>query len=220
MNPSFDSVIADLHLLRHPFYQAWMQGALSQEILKDYARQYYFHVDRFPRYISAIHSNCENGTWRNELLKNLNDEEGSSGLSSHPELWLQFAEGLGLDRKDVLATTPRPAIQDVTSIFFGCARASFHEGVGALYAYESQVPEIAKSKIEGLKQYYGIQDQRTLCFFEVHQKADIEHRKVLLNMLENFPETEKSCAKESARRAAKALWDFLSDVQEQELAHA
>ncbi len=217
---SFDATFEHLHLLKHPFYQAWMQGTLSRETLKDYAQQYYYHVDRFPRYLSAIHSNCENNSWRAELLENLNDEEGSQGRASHPELWLRFAEGLGTDRNTVLATSPRQAIQNVSATFFGHARASFHEGLGALYAYESQVPEIAKSKIEGLKKHYDISDPRTLTFFEVHQEADVEHRKVVLNMLENLPIEEKKQAVEAAKQAAQALWNFLTDVQAQSVVYA
>ena len=47
------------HLLKHPFYVAWNNGELNQEILKDYAEQYYQHIKAFPRYISATHSICE-----------------------------------------------------------------------------------------------------------------------------------------------------------------
>jgi pyrroloquinoline-quinone synthase len=214
MPNSFDSIFDDLHLLKHSFYQAWMQGTLSPETLKDYAKQYYYHVDRFPRYLSAIHSNCDDSSWRNELLSNLNDEEGWDGRTSHPELWLQFAEGLGVKREEAVSESPRPAIQNVSETFFRYAKRSFHEGLGALYAYESQVPEIAKSKIDGLKKNYGIEDSRTLKFFEVHQEADVEHRKVVLKMIENLPDDQKQEAASAARHAAQALWNFLTDVQE------
>ena len=43
----------EFHLLKHPFYVAWNNGELNQEILKDYAEQYYQHIKAFPRYISA-----------------------------------------------------------------------------------------------------------------------------------------------------------------------
>jgi pyrroloquinoline-quinone synthase len=214
MNPSFNSVFEDLHLLKHPFYKAWMEGTLSQETLKDYAQQYYYHVDRFPRYLSAIHSNCEDSGWRNELLLNLNDEVGTHSGVSHPELWLRFAEGLGVKREETLTASPRRAIQNVTSTFLGYAQSSFHEGLGALYAYESQIPEIATSKIQGLKQHYGIESSRALSFFKVHEVADVEHRQVVLKMLEALPLEEKKQAAHAARQAATALWSFLTDVVE------
>lgn len=204
--------IDPLHLLKHPFYQDWMAGRLSQTQLQDYARQYYAHVDAFPRYLGAIHSQCEDAAVRREILDNLNDEEGVNHGVSHPDLWLQFAEGMGASSDEVKATEPRAAIKNVIDTFFQNTRRSFHEGLGALYAYESQVPEIAESKIAGLKQNYGIADERTLQFFEVHKTADVAHRHVIKNMLDNLPEKQKQEAAAAAGKAAQSLWDFLTDV--------
>lgn len=220
MSDVFATKLAPLHLLQHPFYMDWMQGKITPDQLKDYAAQYYQHVDAFPRYLGAIHSNCTNATQRMMILENLNDEEGVSFGTSHPELWLRFAEGVGADRSDVIATTPRPAIQNVMDTFFGHARSSFHQGLGALYAYESQVPEIAASKITGLRDQYNVNDERTLEFFEVHQTADVHHRKVLKDILDSLPEPQKQEAAIAAEEAATALWAFLSDVHQTTLQHA
>jgi pyrroloquinoline-quinone synthase len=209
----FAASFTDLHLLKHPFYQEWMAGTLTKTALQDYAAQYYYHVDRFPRYIGAIYSQCENTDDRRALLENLNDEEGNTHGVPHPELWLRFAEGMGAERQMVATTSPRTAIQNVTYTFFSFARSSFAEGLGALYAYESQVPEIAESKIDGLKSRYGIHDERTLEFFSVHQVADQEHRAVIRAILEKLPADQQELACKAAKRTARALWDFLSDVQ-------
>src|SRR3984957_8208821 len=98
---SFSESFSQFHLLGHPFYRAWMEGSLPRSVLSNYSRQYYFHVDRFPRYLSALHSQCENSQHRKVILENLNDEEGTGFGVSHPELWLQFAEGLGVSREEV-----------------------------------------------------------------------------------------------------------------------
>ena len=97
MNQHLDKIdndIAAKHLLKHPFYLAWTRGELSREALSDYARQYYHHVAAFPTYLSAMHAKCDNQSTRKELLNNLIDEE--AGSPNHPELWLNFAEGLGV----------------------------------------------------------------------------------------------------------------------------
>ena len=220
MTDSFNAILDELHLLKTPFYQAWMAGSLSREELKDYAQQYNFHVDSFPRYLSAIHSNCLDAAQRRNILDNLNDEEGVGSGAPHPELWLQFAEGLGVTRKEVKAATPRPAIQNVMDTFFKHARSSYHEGLGALYAYEAQVPEIAHSKIEGLKRNYAISDEKTLKFFEVHKTADAHHRAVIEKLLNDLPEDEKREAVSAGREAAQTLWNFLSDVHQQDMCSA
>src|ERR1700761_4183678 len=88
--------IRDLHLLSHPFYQAWTEGKLTQEQLQHYAAQYKPFVDAFPRYVSALHSQCENAEARAEILENLMDEEGATGRSApHPQLWKDFMDGVG-----------------------------------------------------------------------------------------------------------------------------
>ena len=70
-----DSEIQKHHLLNHSFYKAWNEGALEQETIKEYAAQYFQHVSCFPRYLSAIHSNCDDIKVRQLLLENLVDED-------------------------------------------------------------------------------------------------------------------------------------------------
>src|SRR5215831_12775602 len=94
-----DNDIAAKHLLKHPFYLAWTRGQLSREALADYAAQYYHHVAAFPTYLSAVHANTEEADTRRRILANLIDEE--AGSPNHPELWLRFAEGVGVRRDDV-----------------------------------------------------------------------------------------------------------------------
>ena len=89
------------HMLAHPFYLRWQSGQLSREELQGYSKEYYPFESEFPRFLSALHSRCENIEMRQLLLDNLIDEE--RGEQNHPELWLVFAEGLGVSRDDVKA---------------------------------------------------------------------------------------------------------------------
>ena len=77
--------------------------------------------------------------------------------------------------------------------------------------YESQVPDVARTKIAGLKQFYGVDDERTLQFFEVHIGADEIHAEVGAGMVRRHvtdaPEREVVLA--PARECADALWGFL-----------
>jgi pyrroloquinoline-quinone synthase len=146
------------------------------------------------------------------ILENLNDEEGVTHGKSHPELWLQFAEAMGAERQATQTAQGREAIQNVVSTFFRLAHSSFPEGLGALYAYEHQVPEIAESKITGLKERYDVHSPNALAFFEVHRQADVEHRAALEQLLDGLSVKEQALALKAAREAATALWNFLSDV--------
>ena len=54
-----DALIAERHLLKHPFYTKWREGTLSREALQEYARQYYAFESTFPRLLSALHTRSE-----------------------------------------------------------------------------------------------------------------------------------------------------------------
>jgi pyrroloquinoline-quinone synthase len=91
----------------------------------------------------------------------------------------------------------------------------FRLGVAALYAYESQIPEVAKTKRAGLKEFYGIDDARATSFFAVHESADLVHRQTEMKVLGDKCDTAETrdAVVQAAGRAAESLWEFLSGVQ-------
>jgi pyrroloquinoline-quinone synthase len=208
------TIIEQRNLLTHPFYRAWQNGELTLDDLRCYAAQYYHHVLAFPQYVSAAHAICPTQSERQELLENLIEEE--RGDENHPELWLRFGEGVGIARDNVENAAPLPETQRLVDLFReATSRRSFAEACAALYVYESQVPEIAKTKIAGLKQCYGLDDPRSLQFFEVHIGADEIHSAVGAGMVRRH--TADGAARLSvlstARQCANALWGFLDGVE-------
>jgi len=207
-----DNDIAANHLLKHPFYLAWTRGELSKEALRDYARQYYHHVAAFPTYLSAVHAKCEDQDVRKELLNNLIDEE--AGSPNHPELWLQFAEGLGVAEDEARNTTKKPETKNLIETFRSvCGDGSTAEGLAALYAYESQIPAICESKIEGLRKHYGFTNPKHYQYFTVHIEADREHSAAERKMLSRYVDNRNfGSVKASVNRVLDALWKMLSGV--------
>jgi len=208
---SLVGILADKNLLKHEWYQAWNCGKVPVETLRHYAKQYYHHVKMFPRYLSATHSNCEQIQARQFLLENLNDEE--FGSENHPELWLRFAEGMGANRHEVESTVPNQEIQDLVDAFMGFSKRSYPTGLGALFAYEHQIPGIAQFKLEALKNHYSIDDAATLSFFDVHQKADVYHTEAISKLLDELTPDEQQAAETAARVVCNQLWKFLDGVQ-------
>jgi len=203
-----NAIIADHHLLKHPMYQAWSRGELSQEILQYYACQYYNQVQSFPRFISRVHTNCPQIAARKILLENLVDEEIHG--TDHPALWMQFANGLGASKETVLNDMPLPETKAMVDTFYNLAERDWRDGLCALYAYECQVPEVSASKVEGLKKFYGISDEYILEFFTAHQAYDVEHSNQVAKLIEQYVEPEQ--AERATREAALALWGFLDGI--------
>ena len=201
----------EYHLLKHPFYKSWNEGKLTREIIKDYAEQYYQHVKAFPRYISATHSLCEDIEKRKILLENLNDEENRN--ADHPKLWKNFALAMGADAEKIEEIKADQFTKDLIDNFFKNGRSSYAEGLASLYTYERQIPEIAETKIQGLKKYYGVNTKEGLEFFVAHKEADVHHRKECEKLLDGLSEEEQDKAEIAALSTAKYLWNFLSGIE-------
>jgi pyrroloquinoline-quinone synthase len=206
-----DSMIEERHLLNHPFYQAWRAGTLPNEALQEYARQYYAFESTFPRILSALHSRTERADLRASLLDNLWDEE--HGEENHVELWLRFAEGLGVDRDEVRGAEWNDATRALVDGYLRTASEdAVAAGVAAVYAYEAQVPPVAQAKIDGLRERYGIDDERTLAFFTTHAYLDIEHSQAEREMVAALGEDDEQAVLAATRRALDAWWGFLDGV--------
>lgn len=211
---AIDAAIAERSMLSHPFYQAWEKGELSKDALRAYARQYFHHVEAFPRAVSAVHANCPNPMGRRLLAENLAEEEGlGEGKDDHATLWLGFAAGMGADEAEVRTVKVNPETQSLIDTFRRLSRQSYASGLGALYAYESQLPAIAKTKVRGLVERYDVAEPRTLKFFEVHETADVEHSDVCRELLDALPANQRAEAHAAACELAEALRTFLTGMQ-------
>lgn len=205
---SINEVIEKRHLLKHMFYQAWSNGELTTDILQNYASQYYNQVQSFPRFISRVHTGCPEIAARKVLLENLVDEEIHG--TDHPALWMQFANGLGTTKERVLNDMPLPETEQMVNKFYELAERDWRDGLCALYAYEYQVPAVSESKIDGLKKFYNIADEKTLEFFTAHQVYDVGHSQQVANLIERYVEPERAIA--ATQEAADALWGFLDGM--------
>lgn len=203
--------IKEKHLSKHKFYQLWNEGKVSMDALKGYAQQYYKFVAEFPRLVSRVHSNTPYEEERLMILKNLNEEENPK--LPHSELWLRFADGLGLKRNEMDAKM-LPETKKMIAEMQKLSSNDFLEGAAALLGYESQISEIAKLKMDGLKKHYGIKDKRALEFFKVHGKVDIEHQKTWKKMIAKHARTKAQQARvrKSLNKSLKAMWTMLDGV--------
>lgn len=214
-----DRRIAKYDLLCHPFYKAWSEGKLTREELRDYAGQYYNQVAAFPTCLSTFHGRLPNGELRDAVLRNYWDEVGveSPDRRPHDELWLDFAEGMGGSRAP---RRPLPEMCDLMAIFRRMARdGAPEEALAAFYAYESQVPRVAREKARGLREWYRA-DDATCRYFDIHVTADVYHsgvwREQLARELEHGGGMEKSL--HAAETIAKALWRALDGIERERVA--
>jgi pyrroloquinoline-quinone synthase len=216
-----DSSISKYDLFCHPFYQAWSAGRLTLADLREYAHHYYHHVEAFPSYLAEFALRLEEGELRRAVLANMCDEKGMTERQSakdaipHSELWLDFAEGMG-GRRDLTWHLPVTEIRQLVRYFHHvAAEGTTEEALAAFYAYESQVPRIAKEKARGLREMYGA-DDKTCGYFTLHATADVYHSQVWREQLakriaENPDAAELALA--AAEDTAKMLWEALDGIE-------
>lgn len=214
-----DTRISRYDLLCHPFYKAWSAGRLTREDLREYAQDYYHHVEAFPSYLAAFGMRLDDGELRNAVLANMCDEKGVEGRKGsngvpHSDLWLDFAEGMGSSR-NLEWHSPVPEIRHLIRYFNRVASEGLpEEALAAFYAYESQVPKIATEKESRLREMYGA-DDKTCGYFTLHAEADVHHARVWRGLLEKRIATHPEAADaalDAAENASRMLWQALDGI--------
>ncbi len=205
-----DDATADKRLLDHPFYRAWSAGTLTREDLAFYSTQYWRQVEAFPGYLEALGDLVDDADVHASIEANLADERDDD----HPGLWVRFAESLGAERATLDATPVEPETRSCVEAFrAGMTTKSVPFALGMLYAYESQTPEVAATKVEGLREHYGIVGD-PVEYFELHGELDVEHSRELADALATVATTaeEHAEAEAGARAGAAAIYGLLDGV--------
>jgi pyrroloquinoline-quinone synthase len=210
--PRIDAVLAKYDLLLHPFYRAWAAGELSHAQLAAYGAQYLPHVAAFPAYLTALHSRLPEGPSRKAVLANAADEEVHG--RSHADIWRDFTREMQAGSE--LSAEPVAEVQDLIDEYTSIARtAPPATALGALYAYESQVPRVAQSKLDGLKTRYAA-SEKACRYFALHITADVHHSNVWRRLMDDSVAADPACAEEILRgvnAGAKALWLALDGIE-------
>ena len=222
-----DARIAKYDLLCHPYYKSWSAGELTREDLREYALDYYQHVNAFPSYLAAFALRLNEGELRQAVLGNMRDEQGGEAAAgetaeAHSDLWLDFARGMGASQ----TAFGRESVAEVKQLVAHYSRVAEggtpEEALAAFYAYESQVPRVSMEKERGLREWYGA-DEQTTRYFALHATADVYHsnvwREQLAKRVAANPESAET-ALHAAETAAKALWNALDGIEERRMAKA
>lgn len=219
--PQVEAILAKYDLLQHPFYQAWSAGELTHAQLAAYGAQYLPHVAAFPTYLTALHARLPEGKARKAILANAADEESNG--RSHADIWRQFVAGMKSANDNAVdggvsaeASSQVPEVGELVCQYGSIAReATLPLALGALYAYESQVPRVAASKLAGLKAHYDA-DDRACEYFALHTTADVYHSNVWKGLINDCVQQDPASAAEAlagAEAGARALWNALNGIE-------
>ena len=204
-----DAEIEQYSLLKHPFYKAWSEGKLSLDQLKGYSLEYFQLVKQVPTLVENVSSKTRDESLKGEISQNLREE------TEHIQPWKSFALALGVSEEDLSNYSGEEKTNSAVSEIDSATRiSSFEEAVAVMYAYEKELPKISRSKIDGLKKYYGLDSHDALHYFEIHEVADIKHAELWRSILRNLPKEKESGVILAARKSLAAQNKLLDSVME------
>jgi pyrroloquinoline-quinone synthase len=134
--------------------------------------------------------------------------------AEHIEPWVRFATALGVSRDDLAGHEGAEKINEAMALLQKLMGSSFEEAVAAMYTYEAELPKISRSKIDGLKRFYGMDSEDATKYFEIHEEADVRHAQVWREILQKIPEKRRQTAFNAAVESLKAQNMLLDSVQE------
>jgi len=171
-----DEMIEERSLLKHPFYQMWSDGKLTQESLAGYSKEYFQLVKAVPSFMTPIIEKSS-GSVVSELVDNQQEE------SDHIKPWISFAGELGISEEELTSyagtAKTQKAVSDLNQLM-----DTFDGGACAMYAFEKEIPKISQTKLDGLAEFYGMTSNEATEYFKLHTEADIRHAASWRNILE------------------------------------
>ncbi len=171
-----DEMIEEQSLLKHPFYQMWSDGKLTQESLAGYSKEYFQLVKAVPSFMTPIIEQAPDSVI-SELIANQQEE------SDHVKPWIDFAGELGVSEDELTLYTglakTRKAVSDLNELM-----NTYEGGACAMYAFEKEIPKISQTKLDGLAEFYGMTGDEATEYFKLHTEADIRHTASWRNILE------------------------------------
>jgi pyrroloquinoline-quinone synthase len=199
-----DSEIERRSLLKHSFYQMWSEGKLTIDHLQGYSLEYFQLVKAVPKFVEGI----AKGTDNRDIANNAKEE------AEHVEPWVKFAGALGVSRNDLVNYSGAGKTNAAVAKMMALANSSFEEAVAAMYAYEMELPKISRSKIDGLKKFYGMEGEDATKYFEIHEETDVRHAQVWREILQKVPADRQQAVLAAAVESLKAQNMLLDSVQE------
>ncbi len=186
-----DGIVARRSLLQHPFYVAWSNGTLPVPALRAYAQDYGAFIRTVARGWEMVGETHIAGI-----------EEGHADVWNHT-----FAASLETSVADEPRTPEVVALVDTARGLFA-DRAS---ALGALYAFESQQPYTAQSKLAGLREHYRQLPEPCGEYFRLHTD-DFDEPALLAEQMEALPTEGQAQVVAACERMSSALYDALSGI--------
>lgn len=163
--------------VHHPFVEAVCSGAATLEEIRAWAVQDYQFRQAVPRIALLRYVACTDPEFAPRLFEVAEEETRGllPGSSGHPDMFVEFAEAIGLSRGDL----ERAALLPATAAHLYYAELVIHTQpwfvvMAAQMGAEGTFSPAAAALGQGFMDRYGMSPE-SVRFFTVHVEADEEH---------------------------------------------
>ncbi len=215
-----EALIADLqdtlrrrHSKPHPIRQLLLSGHLSKAQLQGWAKNQFHEFRNIHRFFGIRYQKCPIPELRRLLLENMVEEEGEDLFGgkypSHRDLWVQFAEGLGIPREDILNYEPLPGIRAALEMYVSLVQQShWAVAIGTGLVFEGGGPKRMREERAALEKYYSWIPSSCLDFFRAHEYHDQGHGDMVTEVIKQHCmeirlQTEM---REAVKQRADIMW--------------
>lgn len=174
----------------HPFFKSWEKGTLPVATLRAWAPQFYTWLTVIPRAYAERFARLPwtpaMAKYRPMLLEHLVEEAGfpEEKYRPHPELFLDFCEGLGLSRTQVQSTPWLPMTYLAVDEFLYVNREEpFY--VSAAGSSEPPNVDLCERLLPALRKTYKIPEAK-LDYYKLHGELDKEHAVLVNSIVADF----------------------------------
>jgi pyrroloquinoline-quinone synthase len=160
------TVGAERYHNHHPFHRMLHDGKLNRGQVQAWALNRYIYQSRIPIKDAIIVSRLPTPELRALWRVRIEDHDGTDGTDGGIARWLKLTDGLGLDRKMVVAET---AVLPAT-VFAADAYVHFVRDRTLLEAIASSLtelfaPKIIAERVDGMLSGYDFVSRETLAYF-------------------------------------------------------
>jgi pyrroloquinoline-quinone synthase len=215
-----EELIADLqqvlhqrHPQPHPVRQLLLSGRLTKEQLQWWAKNQFHEFRNIHRFFGIRYQKCPIPELRRMLLENMVEEEGEDLFGgkypSHRELWVQFAQGIGIDSADILHYQPLPGIRAALEMYVSLVQQShWAVAIGTGLVFEGGGPKRMKEEREALEKYYPWIPIACLDFFRAHEYHDEGHGDMVTSVIKQHCMEVKlqEEMREAVRQRSDIMW--------------
>jgi pyrroloquinoline-quinone synthase len=139
----------------HPFHVRMHEGKLTRAELQSWVRNRYYYQTRVPIKDAIILSKSDDPAFRRMWIQRIHDHDGDREGEGGLALWLRLAEGVGLDRDEVLrCSNVLPGVRFACDAYVQLVeKRTLLEAVASSLT-ESFAPDLMSKRIAAWEKHY------------------------------------------------------------------